>query len=602
MQTLIQRLRSSPQQALLLALSLAFVGVVYFPLTRIYFNGDDFIHLAEIADRGFPHFLLRPWAGHLYLARNTFFYIPYWLFGFRPEPYAWIGFALHLINSALLFRFIRNLTDSAPLGALGAAMWGTCLLHSGALGWFAVHGLAFACTALLFVLARLTDHSEQDALSPRAALLFMVVLWIGATCFGVGTGVAIAAPVVIALMVPSAYRTRSARFAFLALPFLVLATYLAVPWIYGRVYGPVPLTARVVTPFALGVAFDFWPVIVMLGALLRVGIVGILWGASFVPNQDPVTPAWGTFGAYLLVIAGALVVADGPTRRKMLGLVVLGAAAYGIIGVGRASLFGLAGVIEGAKASRYHYIGTIPLVVLLIVSIGQAARVTRLPTALPVATLTAWAAFEIYAFFTKTWSIEEYKPCRALVASARKAIDAQVDAQPPGSDVKLQNAPLDMCGWGLKASDLFVITHPENEVRGRHVHFFGTSTELRHFRSPEHRRMSTLLVLPEGVPPETPDPRAASVRTASAACSQVKALYDRMRLKLGCSTDDWATWGKICRDIFPGPTCSQEIAATLSCLEANSAGSFYCNQNGTLGVNRGPCDPRLNAFVDCASW
>ena len=74
--------------------------------------------MASIVNDGFLRFVLRPWAGHNYLARNLVFYTSWHVFGLHAAPYFLIVLLTHLVNVWLLFRVIRTLTSSAML-----AMW-----------------------------------------------------------------------------------------------------------------------------------------------------------------------------------------------------------------------------------------------------------------------------------------------------------------------------------------------------------------------------------------------------------------------------------------------------------------------------------------------
>lgn len=594
----IERARAS-SRSLLLLLVLSMVAVVYFPLTRVYFSGDDFVHLSESVDRGFVYFWLRPWAGHLYLVRNVLLCAPYWLFGFRSEPYGWMALALQLLNTWLLFRVTFNLTDSTALAALGAALWGTCLLQSGALGWFCVHGLVFAGTTLLFVLDRLTAPREQEAVSTPLAVLCAVVLWVGANCFGVGTGVALASPLIIALLVPGSFRVRGAAAAFVAVPPLVVATYFGSLWLYHRIYGPLPYGSVFVVPIAL---FDYRPEVRMLGAMLRVGTLGLVWGPAFVPDADPATAAWSTIGPCLLLVAGAFVVANGVVRRRMAGLVVLALSAYGIIALGRANLLGLEKVVWGAKAARYHYVGTIPLALLLVLSIAQWVQLLRRPAALSAAVLATWVPLAAYLFAKKTWVINEYKPCRQLVATTRKAIETEVDAHPPGTTVTFKNEPILTCAWSQRTSDLFIIAYPSNELRGRPVRFYmDDPSERRRYGAAGHRRFTDLLVPPPGMPDEQIDPQSQALASGSSACDRLKSIYDRASAKRGCPKNGWTPIGKLCLAVMPGPICSPEKAALVSCMEA-AADTLPCKENGELEFPGNACAAQTDAMMSCAAW
>src|SRR5262245_2557816 len=73
----------------LVLLPLAMAAWVYLPITRVYFFADDYVHLASIASDPVTAFLLRPFGGHNYLARNIVFLATYRLFGLRADLYYW---------------------------------------------------------------------------------------------------------------------------------------------------------------------------------------------------------------------------------------------------------------------------------------------------------------------------------------------------------------------------------------------------------------------------------------------------------------------------------------------------------------------------------
>lgn len=588
---------------LLLALTLACVALVYFPLTRVYFYSDDIGHLVQVADRGFAYFLLQPWAGHLYIVRNFFFYAPYWLFGFRPEPYGWLGLGLQLVNTALFFFAARNISRSDVLGALGALLWGTCLLGSGSLGWFCVHGHVLAGTALLIALEQLTRTREEESVAPSTAALCVAVLWAGATCFGDGTGIAMAAPLAIAVLVPGAYRSPRARALFLGLPVLVLGTYFGKLWLFGHLYGGVPLRDRLLLPLAFS---SLRPTVEMLGNLVRVGIAGVTWSFAFVPNRDPAGPAWGTLALYVLLISGATVIGSGRARRQIAGLLILAASAYGSIALGRANLFsrvlGVSDLSDVSKADRYHYLGTIPIAMLLVASLAQFAQRTRLPRIVPGLSLALYGTVGAYLFSKKQWNIDEHAPCRESFVASLKRIDAEIDAHPPGTDVYLQNEPALQCFSpdADRSADLFVLVYPQNQVRGRRVHFQTTDRALLTRTAGSQHRFSTLLVAAPETPPPAHSPRADIVKTANAACGQLKLLHDRMRATLACPRDDWARWETTCGRLYPGPGCSEEIASLLDCMEGAKSG-WSCDETGGLELARNACPEQFNVLFDCGS-
>src|SRR5262245_41607305 len=86
----------------LVLVPLALTAWVYHPITRNFFFADDFVHLTEIVSEGPLLFLLRPFGGQAFLARNLVFLTTYKIFGVDPVPFMWSVFLAHLLNVALL--------------------------------------------------------------------------------------------------------------------------------------------------------------------------------------------------------------------------------------------------------------------------------------------------------------------------------------------------------------------------------------------------------------------------------------------------------------------------------------------------------------------
>jgi hypothetical protein len=48
----------------LVVIALALTAWVYWPITRVYFFADDFVHFADLQSNGVLRFVLRPFGGH----------------------------------------------------------------------------------------------------------------------------------------------------------------------------------------------------------------------------------------------------------------------------------------------------------------------------------------------------------------------------------------------------------------------------------------------------------------------------------------------------------------------------------------------------------
>jgi hypothetical protein len=87
-----------------------------------------------------------------------------------------------------------------------------------------------------------------------------------------------------------------------------------------------------------------------------------------------------------------------------------------------------------------------------------------------------------------------------------------VDRSPPGSDVYIPNQTLSATGWFDPTrltfpgwAGLFIITEPQNVVRGHRVYFLETNpAAIAAFRTRPDRRTASLLVGPEEIRPGAP--------------------------------------------------------------------------------------------------
>ena len=175
------------------------------PLRDNYFKGDDFVHLYDIATRPFLRFLVHPWGGHVNLVRNTVFATMFRVFGADAVPYFWSALLTHALNALLLYRVIRRFAGSVLLACFGATLWSASPVLEGALGWYAVYGQVLLTAIVLGVLTSLGGRVATGAVvTTRTAVCWAVLLFAGSSCFGIGLGVALAFPLVVALALPRA--------------------------------------------------------------------------------------------------------------------------------------------------------------------------------------------------------------------------------------------------------------------------------------------------------------------------------------------------------------------------------------------------------------
>jgi hypothetical protein len=486
---------------LLPLLPLALAAIVYAPVTRHYFFADDFLHLYRLANQPLVESIVEPFAGHLYLVRNAVFALLHSLFDVDPRGYFAAMLVTHLANVWLLYGVILVFTGSGLLACAGAALWGTAPVLAGVLGWYAVHGAALVATALLLFLRDLGRHA-RDGRGPgpgRIALWFLLLL-AAATCWGTGIAVALVAPVVAWIVLPATPAARRAVVVLAALWVAVPLLYLADHWLWMRVYG-----GRT----GIGFVLDQWrqplaPAEMLLG-LVGHGIaalhLGFLW-----PSGDAPSVAWWTaVGAYAASVVGVLVAGSAPCRRAVLALLLSVAATYGAIAAGRGNLYVLSGPTAtpfstGGNA-RYHYLGTMLLVVITCVAASAAASRPRLPAWVGWTLVGTLLAALAIVPFRRDWRMDDWSTQRRETAAVLGAIRQAALAQPPGSDVRIQNQPFAPVGMLVTPADFpgwaaaFVIFFPDDTVEGRRVHFVvSTPEELGAAR--DSRRMADLLVAP----------------------------------------------------------------------------------------------------------
>jgi hypothetical protein len=483
---------------------LALTAWVYYPLTRVYFWGDDFLHLSRIASGHELAFILAPFAGHNYHLRNLAFIASWHLFGLHAAAWYWTVLLTHLLNVWLLFGVLAALTASARLACLGAAMWGMCPVAVGTLGVYSVYGHAMATTILLIVTDGLARRSAGPpaSLPSRTALLWFALLLGGTTCFGIGVGVALAFPLVLFLLLPGAWRQRGVRLAYLALPAVTLAAYFALKRLSALVE-PLP-AAEFLQEYLAVQGLRFAPA--MLAHLLGFAIASSLLGFFFRLDRYP--DALDCVA--ILVFAGGLGLiawrGDAKVRRTALAMVVLALGAYAVVAVGRAgmSIALWHSATQAAAFLRYHYLGTVPIVVLFCQMLQQAGRIgllSRVPRDLALA--AGLGLLVIGKLRSPSWIIE-HTDTRAWVAHASRDIADAVAAAPPGTTVYVENGATPAIGiWPGTAfpgrAGVFQLISPaSDEIDGRRVRFIERDPKILAFwaQRPDEP-IARLLVSPE---------------------------------------------------------------------------------------------------------
>jgi hypothetical protein len=485
--------------AVLVGIPLALSALVYFPITRNYFFADDFLHLFRIRNEDLLPFLLVPRGGHLLVSYNAFFYLSYLLFGTHPEPYFWVALLTHLLNVGLLFSVIRLFTQSARLASFGAALWGISPMSEQAVGWFSVFGQLMVATVLLVVLRQLALVADGRPLGRYAPLRWCVLLLIACTSFGIGIGLTLVFPIVAFLLLPaSPARTR------VAIGFCVLAV--AVPALY---FGLTSLTTALYMPRTTPVFTEpnLMTNLTMLTFLLGYGIVTLVVGHLTSQLAYP-----GPFATLVIALFAAgmvitLLTAPWPLKRRLLACIVLALGCYGIIVVGRAAFFAIAGRPEAfIRPGRYHYVAPIPLALALCVMLAHADQLLRLRPAVKNGLLAAWIGVAGLAWFWVGKPVDQHFHARrettAVLASLRQAIDAAAPQQDVTIPIRrfqslgpIFASRLDIFpGW----AGVFVIFYPDNVVDGKRVRFVTADREALIAAAEGHRTATLIVPPPEG--------------------------------------------------------------------------------------------------------
>lgn len=461
-------------------------ALVYWPITGSYFYLDDFLHLYQLVNEPLGKLLIEPFGGHLYTMRNLVFAALFASFGPDPRPYFGLMLATHLANVGLLFVVIRRLTGSERLACAGATLWGTSPVLDGTLGWYSAHGHALVATAMLGVLADVLRAADRSAcVSMRRLAVWYAALVVGATCYGTGIGVALAFPIVAALLLPRVPGRSRAVVGLCTLWVLLPGLYRLAHYLWVLAYGGSPIGL----PTQLQMMLAWKATGGMLMGLLGHGVANAHLGTLRPANgAGPLTMA-SLAALYLLGVALVLLRGSGPVRRQMLACVTLVVAPYLLIAIGRGNLYALVGLagttpFSNGGTARYHYVGLIPLVVgscLMVARLGAGSWPgPRAKDALLLALLVVLVG----GYQRSTWRIDQWETARARTVGALDTIRARIRAAPPGSDVYLPArafAPVGgfvtqamFPGWAA----LFAIFFPDDRVEDRRVHFVSGDPEV----------------------------------------------------------------------------------------------------------------------------
>ena len=442
-------------------------ALVYAPIVDNYFWGDDFFTLFRLRDLPPFEYLFRPQGSHLYAATGAVFWAGDRLFG--PHPRGLFCFALltHLLNVALLFAVIRRLAGSDRLACLGAAIWGTSPVLEASLGWLSVYGHVLVATTILAVLLMLARLADGERMQPLTPLAWAILLVVGATSFGVGIGIALAMPAAAWLIVPPGRQRLLAVVALVVIAVAVTALYLGTLHYFADPGSATAAGLRRIWVRVVGFTIH------LFGYSTTRALSGTFSHRVFYPS--------GT--AALLVAAGIALLVVGswlgapPTRRRILGVLVLALGGYGLVAAGRAAYFG--GGAASGRVDRYHYVGLALVTTALCIGAGGIASRVRWPElrrdlllALALGVLGVGQA-------TSGRVIDHHLEFQRQTRSVLEAIDRAIDAAGPNRPAYVGNEAFAAMGplfanaklWFPGWSGVFVIFYPHNIVRGHRVLF-----------------------------------------------------------------------------------------------------------------------------------
>lgn len=473
-------------------------AVVYYPLLENYFASDDFLNLYRILNCGFWEYILTPHGGHTLVARNLIFYLCAWAFGINPVGYFWVVLITHLGNVALLLLLLRRMTGSTRLACLGATLWGTSPVHDGALGWYAVYGHVMATTVLLLILRWALDIDAQPPdQQRRTRRACYIAAMIGTVSFGVGIGIAMVLPFVVALLAPSTRSSARWRIPLLSLLGVVPLVYVGLFAVNGFFFDEGVETPGVVVKYIV----QLWDTIIPNTIhLMSYGLMRLLTAFRFDPSWVTPTTSYTVLGVFSAITLLAAWAARVEIRRAMAASVLLILACYGFIAMGRVVFFQALTSSMMAIQPRYHYAGLVPFTLLVCLVLASAGR-SRIFSA-PVKTIALIGALSLlgFSYANSDFQVDHHFESRVQIDEVMTSVMSAVGAVQVGDDVYIPNRsfagmfivpPTVFPGWAA----VFAIYHRTNVIEGRHVYFVDKRLGVL-IASAKGRRSSRLIVPP----------------------------------------------------------------------------------------------------------
>ncbi|MBW2233509.1 MAG: hypothetical protein JRH17_24275, partial [Deltaproteobacteria bacterium] len=460
-----------------------------------YYFADDFQILYEVANGNMVSLLFEPEWRHVNTTRNALLAIEYFLFGARPGAFYVVALALHCVNGFLLYRLSKRVTRQPAISAAVAAIWVLSPLHVGTLSWCAAHGHALIATTLFWMLGRVAALGEAvSAPSLRDALLWGLGMFVIATSYGVGLGIAMAFPL-ISIVIRGSWPSPSVRLVFAAEMAVLAAGYLTLQALY-----PVPHTRWTPTVLpALGTILSHPGAIALLGIeFSKVGVTALALGPMFRPDEMPSILIWLVPCGFVTLWIASLYRGTPSERRWLAGLVLLGLAGYAGVALGKGFQWA-EDPTRGALEARYHYAPQAMWALATAVALSVLHR--RAPRAV-TSTAAACAVALAIVLIERPIEMRPHLHERQSTERALAEIHEAVSRTPPGETVYIVNRPFEGMAflsqfqekWAFPGiAGVFVVFFEHDEIGGRRVRFIAIEPEQME-ATQRGGRISSLLV------------------------------------------------------------------------------------------------------------
>ena len=211
---------------------------------------------------------------------------------------------------------------------------------------------------------------------------------------------------------------------------------------------------------------------------------------------------WVIATVYAAGVAWACARSSRERRLEICGFLLIALASYAAIAVGRGGLMQpQVPALWAVSSPRYHYVGTIGIVVALCLTLASVPRRERSQGPL---LFLAWLALALPLDVLSTRSTESHTGIvsRRQHRKAESRVRKAVAKRPEGTSVYIENTGykpvrrLPLVRFPGEAA-VFVFTFPENEVDGRRVYFVERRKKVRDAAGMrEGSRIDDLLISP----------------------------------------------------------------------------------------------------------